>query len=161
LIDKINGIKEAMKTASAGGSMKVRGILLIIISVFLAGCAGREPNPISCYAPGDEKLSCESLKQEISLLQSNMLALLPKTDKSFTNTLWAAGGVAVTVPYFFIDMKDAERIEYEAFRRRHNRLLLIAQEKGCCLEGIRAEPIPALWQQKSQGERSNGKIVKN
>jgi hypothetical protein len=152
LIDKINSIKEVIKATPVGGNMRIRGILLIIISVFLAGCAGREPNPVSCYMPGDEKLSCESLKQQISQLQSNMLALLPKTDKSFTNTLWAVGGVAVTVPYFFIDMKDAERIEYEAFRRRHNRLLLMAQDKGCNMEGIRAEPIPPLWQQKSKGE---------
>ena len=140
--------------------MKALGTLLVIINVFLSGCAGREPNPVSCYAPGDEKLSCESLKQEISLLQSNMLALLPKTDKSFTNTLWGAGGAMFYVPYLFIDMKDAERIEYEAFRRRHNRLLLIAGEKGCCLEGIKAEPIPALWQKKSEGGRSNGETPK-
>jgi hypothetical protein len=140
--------------------MRAWGILLIIISVFLAGCAGREPNPVSCYAPGDEKLSCESLKQQIGQLQSDMLALLPKTDKSFTNTLWAVGGVVATVPYLFIDMKDAERIEYEAFRRRHNRLLLMAGEKGCCLEGIKAEPIPALWQKKSEGGRSNGETPK-
>lgn len=141
--------------------MRAWGILLIIISVFLASCAGREPNPVSCYAPGDEKLSCESLKQEISLLQSDMLALLPKTDKSFTNTLWYAGGVMCYVPYLFIDMKDAERIEYEAFRRRHNRLLLIAGEKGCCLEGIKAEPIPALWQQKSENKRSDREVAKD
>jgi hypothetical protein len=141
--------------------MRTRGILLAIISVFLAGCAGRDPKPISCYAPGDEKLSCESLKQEIGLLQSYMLALLPKTDKSFTNTLWAAGGVVATVPYFFIDMKDAERIEYEAFRRRHNRLLLIAQEKGCRWDDIRAEPIPPLWQQKPENGRSNKETAKD
>ena len=65
------------------------------------------------------------------------------------------------VPYLFIDMKDAERIEYEAFRRRHNRLLLIAQEKGCCLDSIAAEPIPALWQQKSEAEQSKREIAKD
>jgi hypothetical protein len=144
-----------------GGSMRALGVLLIIVSVSLAGCAGREPNPIFCCAPGDEKLSCKSLKQEIGLLQSYMLALLPKTDKSFTNTLWGAGGAMFYVPYLFIDMKDAERIEYEAFRRRHNRLLLIASEKGCDMEGVRAEPIPALWQQKSQNEQSNKEIAKD
>lgn len=130
--------------------MRASGILFVIMSLFFGGCAGREANPIPCYMPGDEKLSCESLKQEISQLQSDMLGLLPKTDKGFTNTLWAAGGVVAIVPYFFIDMKDAERIEYEAFRRRHNRLLLIAREKDCDMEGIRAEPIQSLEQQKSQ-----------
>jgi len=133
------------------------GTLLFIVSVFCSGCAGRQANPVSCYVLGDENLSCESLKQEISRLQSDMLGLLPKTDKSFTNTLWAAGGVVVFVPYFFIDMKDAERIEYEAFRRRHNRLLLIAREKGCDMGDIRAESIPSLEQQKLQGKQSKKK----
>jgi hypothetical protein len=156
-------LKKQQRVALAGRNMRAAGILLIIISAFLAGCAGREPNPVSCYAPGDEELNCESLKQEISLLQSNMLALLPKTDKSFTNTLWGAGGFVCYVPYLFIDMKDAERIEYEAFRRRHNRLLLMAREKGCDMGDIKAEPIPALWQQKPEKEnsRSNGKIAKH
>jgi len=52
------------------------------------------------------------------------------------------------VPYFFIDMKDAEKIEYEAFRRRHNRLLLIAKEKNCDLSDITAEPVPSLEERK-------------
>ncbi len=135
--------------------MRVLYFLLAITCVFFGGCAGREPNPIACYKPGDEKLSCESLEQELVQLQSNMVGLLPKTDKGFTNTLWGAGGAVAIVPYFFIDMKDAERIEYEAFRRRHNRLLLIARAKDCDMDGVRAEPILSLKQQKAQGERSN------
>ncbi len=122
----------------------IAGILLFIV----AGCAGREPNPVSCYLPGDENLSCDSLNQEIQQLQEDMLALLPKTDKTFTNALWCVGGAVAIAPYFFVDAKDAERIEYEAFRRRHNRLLLIAKQKGCDLGSIRAEPIPTLEQRK-------------
>lgn len=132
--------------------MRVLGVLLIILSIFFCGCAGRKPNPIDVYLPGDENLSCESLREQISQLQSDMLGLLPKTDKSLTNTLWAAGGAVAIVPYFFMDIKDAERVEYEAFRRRHNRLLLIAEKKGCDMEGIRAEPIPSLEQRTSKSD---------
>lgn len=121
---------------------------LCMVGMFLLGCAGREANPVPTYIPGDENLSCGSLKREIVRLQSEMVVLLPKTDKTFTNTLWAAGGVIAYVPYFFIDMKDAEKIEYEAFRRRHNRLLLIAEEKNCDLSDITAEPVPSLEERK-------------
>jgi len=133
--------------------------------MLLAGCAGRQPNPVAVYSPGDENKTCESLKQEIVDIQNRMLALLPKTDKTVTNTLWSVGGTVASnaavaggavgvVPYLFIDMKDAERIEYEAFRRRHNRLLLIAQSKSCDMNNIRAEPIPSLSEKKALEEKA-------
>jgi hypothetical protein len=109
---------------------------------------------------------------EMNDLQTKMLALLPKADKSLANTLWSAGATVVgytpagtaagLVPYFFIDMKDAERIEYEAFRRRHNRLLLIAQSKSCDMNDIRAEPIPSLYQKKTaEEEAKKSKNIEN
>jgi hypothetical protein len=126
--------------------------------VLLAGCAGRTPHLVPVYSPGDEKQSCQTLKREIVEYQLKMLALLPKTDKTLINTLWSASstvagatpaGPAVgVVPYLFIDMKDADRIEYEAYRRRHNRLLLIARAKVCDLNDITAEPIPSLSERK-------------
>ena len=129
---------------------RMRELILILIfgSIIICGCAGREANPVACYMPGDETMSCESLKAEIVGLQSDMVGLLPKTDKTFTNALWVAGGVVAIVPYFFVDAKDAEKIEYEAFRRRHNRLLLMAKQKECDLSDIKAEPIPTLEHRK-------------
>ncbi|MFH1371358.1 MAG: hypothetical protein ABII09_08760 [Planctomycetota bacterium] len=135
------------------------GLILLMMTVLLAGCAGRRPDPVPVYLPGDENRDCESLKKEIVDIQKKMHPLLPNTDKTFANTLWSVGGtvagnVAVAggavgvVPYLFIDMKDAERIEYEAFRRRHNRLLLIIQSKSCDTGDIRAEPIPSLAERK-------------
>ena len=127
--------------------------------VVLSGCAGRTPSPVPVYEPGDENRNCESLKNEIVNIQKKMNALLPKTDKTVINTLWSvsgtvasntavAGGAVGFVPYLFIDMKDADRIEYEAFRRRHNRLLLITESKFCNMSDIRAEPIPSLAERK-------------
>lgn len=141
--------------------MCMRDILLLgAISFFSISCAGREPNPISCYMPGDENLGCEAIKEEIEQLQSEMLKLLPKTDKTFTNALWYAGGQIAIVPLFFIDMKDAERIEYEAFRRRHNRLLIMANKKNCDMGEIKAEPIPTLEQRKVIKEEEKKKEQK-
>lgn len=141
--------------------MKENVGLLLFFVVILVGCAGRQPEPVSAYMPGDENLSCDSLEQQISTLQKDMLALLPKTDKTVINTLWNIGGTVAsnTTPvgmatYLFINMKDAERIEYEAFRRRHNRLLLIAESKNCDMGDVMAEPIPSLAERKAMGKEA-------
>jgi len=122
--------------------------LLLCISVFMLGCAGREANPIPIYMPGDENRSCEGLKAEVAQLQVDMARMLPKTDKGLTNALWATAGVFFIVPFFFMDFKDAERIEFDAMRQRHNRLLVYAAEKNCDMGGIKAERIPSMEERK-------------
>ncbi len=126
--------------------------LTLVVSIFLAGCAGREANPIPVYLPGDENRSCGGLKAEIAQLQVDMARMLPKTDKGLTNALWATAGVFFIVPFFFMDFKDAERIEFDAMRKRHNRLLVYAAEKNCDMVGIRAEKIPSMEERKKMEE---------
>lgn len=124
--------------------------LTLAFAVLFAGCAGREANPIPAYLPGDETRSCPSLKAEIAQLQADMNRLLPKTSKGVTNALWAAAGVFLIVPFFFIDLKGAEKIEFDAMRTRHNRLLIIAAERDCDMTGIRAERIPTIEERKAE-----------
>jgi hypothetical protein len=126
--------------------------LMLSFCVFLAGCAGREANPIPVYLPGDENRSCPGLKAEVAQLQVDMARILPKTDKGLTNALWATGGVFFIVPFFFMDLKDAEKVEFEAMRQRHNRLLVYAAEKGCDMGGVRAERIPSMEERKKEAE---------
>ncbi len=128
--------------------MKKPVYLLLSVLIFLAGCAGRTANPIAAYLPGDETRSCKGLKAEIAQLQADMQRILPKTDKGFTNTLWALGGCVVIIPFFFMDLKDAEKIEFEAMRTRHNRLLVYAAEKDCDMMDVRAERIPSVAERK-------------
>ncbi len=127
--------------------------LVLAFAIFFAGCAGRTANPIPVYLPGDENRSCAGLKAEIAQLQVDMARILPKTDKGLTNALWAIGGVLVIVPFFFMDLKDAEKIEFEAMRGRHNRLLVYAAEKGCDMGGVRAERIPNLKERKKEAKK--------
>jgi len=105
--------------------------LLLCISIFFAGCAGREPNPIALSMPGDNTLSCNALESEMTNIQNDMQGLKPKTDKLLTNTLWGTAGFVLIFPFFLMDVKDAEKIEYNAFQQRYNRLLIIAKEKDC------------------------------
>jgi predicted nucleic acid-binding Zn ribbon protein len=121
----------------------------LAFAIFFAGCAGREANPMPVYLPGDENRSCTALKSEVAQLQADMERLLPKTNKGLTNALWGAAGVfTLGIGFFFMDLKDAEKIEFDAMRQRHNRLLVYAAEKGCDMAGVRAERIPSLKEQK-------------
>ena len=133
--------------------MKRSLCLLLSTLIFLAGCAGREANPIAIYLPGDENRSCEGLKAEVAQLQVDMQRLLPKTNKGVTNTLWATAGVFFIVPFFFMDLKDAEKIEFDAMRRRHNRLLIYAAEKNCDMSGVTAEKIPSTEERKAAAKK--------
>jgi len=140
----------------------MREMLCIVLcfAIFFAGCAGREANPIPAYLPGDENRSCQALKAEMAQIQSDMQRLLPQTNKFATNTLWAIGGCLVIVPFFFMDLKEAEKIEYDALRTRYNRLLIIASEKNCDLSGVSAQPIPSLAEQKVIAEKVKEEMSK-
>lgn len=133
----------------------MKKILCMVLSfaVFLGGCMGREANPVPLNKPGDEQRSCQSLKDEVVHLQKDMLEILPKTDKFKSNAVLATTGVLLIVPFFFMDLKDAEKIEFEAMRQRNNRLLEHLKAKKCNVSGIMAEPIPSLEQQNEEVEK--------
>jgi hypothetical protein len=116
-------------------SLKKSLCLLLANTVLLAGCAGRQANPIPAYLPGDENRSCPALQAEIAQLQADMQRIMPDTNKFGYNAVCATAGFFLIVPFFFMDMKDAEKIEWEAMRTRHNRLLVYAAEKGCDFGG--------------------------
>lgn len=99
--------------------------LIFLLFAFMIGCAGREPNPVPIVLAGDENRSCESLKIEMNQIQEDMARLKPKTNKFVTNTFWFL---------FFtplMDVKDAEKIEYDAFQQRYNHLKILSIEKDC------------------------------
>ena len=117
------------------GIMKDLLIVLLTITMFFAGCAGREGNPITAYKPGDEKRECVSLQTEMAQLDTEIATLLPKSDKTGYNTLMLVTGLFVIIPLFFMDLKNGERVELQACRQRHNSLSLMAAQRGCVLGG--------------------------
>ena len=133
----------------------MKKIMCVILCpvIFFAGCAGRDPKPISIYQPGDENLNCDSLKSQVNQLQDEMEATLPKTDKFLSNVFWAATGLfTFFVGCLFMDVKDAEKIEFEAMRQRHNKLLEYIKAKSCDVSDIKTEPIPSLETRKKEAE---------
>ena len=107
--------------------------LLLIISVLFGGCAGREAYPVQSFMPGDDKKSCMILKAEMAQIENDIRKKLPKSDKTGGNVLLGAAGCFLIVPWFFMDLKGADKIEMEAFQRRYNALSLLATDKGCSI----------------------------
>ena len=102
-----------------------------ILLILLAGCAGREARPIQVYQPGDHEMDCATIAIEMDHLRASMVELSPKTSKTGYNATMIVGGALVGVPFFFMDLKGAEKVEFEALRGRYNLLLGIGTEKDC------------------------------
>lgn len=137
-------------------------ICVVMSCVFVfAGCGGRTANPMLVYLPGDESRSCTGYMAEISQLEADMNRILPKTNKAGYNTLMGVAGVLVIVPFFFMDFKNADKIEWEAMRARRNRLLIYAAEKGCDFgPGGRPAPIPSIKEAKKM-QKEQAKAAKS
>jgi hypothetical protein len=105
-----------------------------LLSVLFLGCAGRAANPVIVYQHGDTSRSCETLERELELIETDILELLPQTDKADQNTKLGVAGVFLLVPFFFMDLSKSEQIEVNALTKRYNHLIEIAETKGCRLE---------------------------
>ena len=118
-------------------SNKLSKVVLLMITV--AGCAGRAANPVMVNQYGDEGKSCKALEKEILFTEEEIKRLMPATDKTGKNVALGVAGAFLIVPWFFMDLSKAEQIEVDAFRRRHNRLIIIAEDKKC---GLNKQQIP-------------------
>ena len=107
--------------------------------LLLSGCAGRSANPVMVYQPGDEARSCDALERELELIEEDIVALLPDTDKADKNTQLGVAGIFLLVPFFYMDISKSEQIEVNALTKRYNHLLEIAANNDCDLD---RSPIP-------------------
>lgn len=112
--------------------MKKSVCVLLICSIVLASCAGQEANPVAIYIPGDENKSCNALKAEIANIDKQITRKkAQKSSKEGENLLWFIGGFLLIVPWFFMDLKEAEETEIAALQQRKDALLVIAADKNC------------------------------
>jgi hypothetical protein len=108
-------------------------MLLTAMAAGLGGCAGREANPVAQYQYGDEKKSCPHLRAEISELQAEMerKAQASENTQGKNVALGVTGAVLFWPALFFMDLSDADKVELEALRKRHNALVRICADKDC------------------------------
>ena len=111
--------------------MKIKLITLIVILAMLSACAGRKARPVPLDQVGDNQRSCASIELEISQTQSEIQRLIPESDKTGKNVALGVAGAFLLVPWFFMDLSDAEKAEINAYQQRYNKLQVIAKEKEC------------------------------
>jgi hypothetical protein len=115
--------------------LNVRNFLsVVVVTVLLVGCGGRAASPVMVNQFGDASKSCDALQFEMNSIQSEIQRLLPKKDKTGKNVALGVTGFFLIVPLFFMDFKNAEAQEYEAYRQRYNHLASIAMTKECHIE---------------------------
>ena len=112
---------------------------LLLGALIVTGCAGRPASPVMVYQHGDEARTCDAIERELELIEEDILALMPQTDKADENTQLGVAGFFLLVPLFFMDISKAEQVEVNALTKRYNHLLMIAVEKEC---GFDMQPIP-------------------
>ncbi len=133
--------------------MRLVSVFLMLNVLLLSACGGRTATPVMISQYGDQDKSCKALKYELTTVQSEIQRLLPKTDKTGKNVALGVAGWFLLVPWFFMDFKNAEQTEYEAYRQRYNHLATIAMSKNC---GIDAEKYPSVEEMKKQYEAQQG-----
>ena len=107
-------------------------VLIFITLFFTQSCAGKAARPVKVAQSGDTKKSCKSLRKEIKQIRLNVKRMIPavkKEDKKRT-MLMLAGGFTI-IPWFFLDLSDADKIEANAQRARYNYLADIASKRNC------------------------------
>ena len=100
-----------------------------LISATLAGCAGRQAHPVPIRQYGDENRSCAALESELRFIEQEISRLVPQTDKTGKNVGLGIAGALFLVPWFFMDLSQAEQIEIDAFRQRYNYLVGLTADK--------------------------------
>ena len=107
-------------------------VLIVVVLFFVQGCAGRASHPVQVAQSGDTKKACKSLRKETKQIRQKVKKMIPavkKADKKRT-LLMVSGGLLI-VPWFFLDLSDADKIETNAKRARHNYLVDVAKKRNC------------------------------
>ena len=113
----------------------LRNITILILIAFLTGCGGRKANPVSSYKVGDEKMTCDEIKVEMAHIDAQIAKLIPESKKAGKNVALGAAGVFFIVPFFFMDLSDAEQVEIRAYQDRYLELEKLWKRRGCGEDG--------------------------
>ena len=108
-------------------------ISAIVVVLFVAqGCAGRSARPITVAQSGDAKKSCQALRKETKQILRRIHKMVPYIKKKDQKkVLKMVTGALIVIPWFFVDMKDAEKVEANALRKRYNYLADLADRHNC------------------------------
>ena len=110
-------------------------VLIVVVLFFVQSCGGRAAHPVKVAQSGDNKKTCKSLRKETKKIRQKVKKMIPDVkaaDKKRT-LLMLSGGLLI-VPWFFLDLTDADKIEANAQRARYNYLVDRGVKRNCRLK---------------------------
>jgi hypothetical protein len=106
--------------------------MIVVVLFFVQNCAGRAAHPVKVSESGDGKKTCNELRHETRKHRKSLKKMIPDikaADKKRT-LLMISGGLLI-IPWFFLDLTDADKVEANARRARHNYLIDVAKKNNC------------------------------
>lgn len=112
---------------------QVTCVILIMVVLFSQGCGGRNAYPVQVTQPHDHNLSCNQLESELSRIVHEVnIKTGNKSSGDTKDVALAITGLVLFWPaLFFMDLKNADKIELQALQSRHSYLLNIYRNKNC------------------------------
>ncbi len=102
---------------------------VLILTSFLAACAGRSASPVMATQYNDKSMNCEQIGEEMRRIEVEIRSLLPQSDKTANRVGWGIAGLFFFPLWFAMDLSDAEKIEIDAYKSRYENLRYLAHEK--------------------------------
>ena len=102
----------------------------IFFSLFLAGCAGRAPAPVSVVQPQDRYLDCKAILAEVEANNQRVSDLASEEGlKVAQNVAAGVAGIVIPVLWFGMDFQGAASKEVTALQSRQQYLATMAEER--------------------------------
>ena len=107
--------------------------IVLIASIFSAGCASTVANPVPVAQVGDETKSCDAIANEMQKMVTAQVTADSDKDKQIgTNAALGVTGIFLLgIPWFFMDLGGAASAEQKAARARYERLEQMQVDKKC------------------------------
>jgi hypothetical protein len=107
--------------------------VMLIVSIFSAGCASTVANPVPVAQVGDETKSCDAIANEMQKMVTAQVTADGDKDKQIgTNAALGVTGIFLLgIPWFFMDLGGAATAEQKAARARYERLEQMQIDKKC------------------------------
>ena len=126
--------------------MKKILIVVLIASIFSAGCASTPANPVPIAQVGDETKTCDAIANEMQKMVTAQVTADGDKDKQIgTNAALGVTGIFLLgIPWFFMDLGGAATAEQKAAQARYERLQQMQIDKKC-------PATPIVTQEQVQG----------
>lgn len=135
-----------------------KAVIALACMVVLAGCAGRNANPVQAIQPNDDTLTCEQVLTSMKLNTTELKGLVKESSSNRGKNV-AAGVIGAVVFFpalFFMDTKNAADDEARALVRRNQVLFQRHNLMKCepVLEDKNTEDYVIHWEQMSSESSS-------